>query len=174
MSNVIQAIDFVLAQEDAEMTGVVTDTAGDNGGRTRWGISERWHPHLSETGFYDTMTRADSLATAEGIYLTDYAKPMLLAAITSQAVATALLSFAVVTGVKTAVSALQETVTAPVDGSMGPMTIMKVNQWLERPLLDAFVTRQKVYFNRVAMQPGQGKFLRGWLNRASAFESLLA
>ena len=77
MADIQQATDVVLRQEDSRMSGVITTIPGDSGGRTRFGIAERWHPELTATGFFTTMPTAEALKVAEGVYAA-LAKPQVL------------------------------------------------------------------------------------------------
>jgi Glycosyl hydrolase 108 len=81
MADIQEAIYSVLRQEDATLSGVITDIPGDSGGRTRYGIAERWHPELTATGFFSTMSSAAALKVAEGVYAASYAKHLMLAQI---------------------------------------------------------------------------------------------
>jgi hypothetical protein len=68
------AIDATLRQEAP--SGVITKTAGDSGGRTRYAIAERWHSELTATGFFTTMSAAAALTVAEGVYTASYRRSM--------------------------------------------------------------------------------------------------
>jgi hypothetical protein len=72
MADLKTAIDVVLRQEDSRMSGVITTISGDSGGRTRFGIAERWHPELTAAGFFTTMPTAAALTVAEGVYAESY------------------------------------------------------------------------------------------------------
>lgn len=178
MADVKQAVDFVLRQEDSQLNGVITDSPGDRGGLTRWGLTERWHPELVESGFFTTMDRDDSFALADTTYEKVYSGPLFLASIKSQAVATAMLSFAVLEGTSQAVVLLQKAVIAlgarvTVDGQCGPMTLAAENAVDPAVLIHWMVDFQKAYFVTLARNiPSQTKWLNGWNNRADAFLAL--
>jgi hypothetical protein len=77
MENVTAFVDFVLRHEDAKLSGVITRIQGDSGGRTRFGIAERWHPELTSTGFYTTMRTysATNSTAAQGYLENSYITP---------------------------------------------------------------------------------------------------
>lgn len=180
MADVKQAVDFVLRQEDSQLKGVITENLGDRGGRTRFGLSERWHPELVKSGFFTTMGRDDSFALAETTYTNVYSGPLMLGKIYGQAVATALLSFSVVEGNHQAITLLQRALVSlgaqlTVDGEMGTGTVTWMNATREDSLLPRLVAFQKAYFAQLARNiPSQSKWVTGWDNRADAFLALLA
>ncbi len=173
MADVTKAIEFVLRQEDSTLSGTVTTARGDKGGRTRFGISERWHPELNDIGFFFTMSRAAAMAKAEEVMAEEYAAPLSLASISNQGLATALLSLAVLEGVPQAVRALQQAVQVDIDGVMGPKTLAAVNAASSTDLMNQFGLIQRAYFDRIAISdPTQLKWVNGWKNRLNAVEAL--
>lgn len=171
MANVKSAVDFVLRQEDSTLSGVITGSANDRGGRTRFGIAEKWHPDLTKTGFYDAMDTADALVIAENVLALQYAFPLKLMAINSQTVATALLSMAVVEGTVNAVKVMQQAVRVFADGVMGPNTLAAINACAN--VMQPFAALEDVYFRGiVAKDPTQAKWIKGWLNRVTAVQAL--
>lgn len=180
MADAKQAIDFVMRQEDSALSGAITDNPNDRGGCTRFGLTERWHPELAAQGFFsDSMSAADALALAESAYAESYDAPLQLAAISSQAVATALLSFAVLEGTPEAAPLFQKAINAvggsslAVDGLIGAETVEQANAADAAKLRDTFVALCENYFTHVAqVMPGQSANLRGWMNRANALLAL--
>lgn len=175
------AVQFVLRQEDAHMTGVTTNAANDHGGRTRWGVAENAHPELTATGFFDTMSTSASLETAINVYIKSYAAPLMLTELTNQCVAQAALSFAINEGPHVAAKVLQGAVnywragTKPkmaeitVDGSVGNQTITAVNQVPVDSMLTCLFMVQMDHYNAIiAADPSQAKWQNGWRNRALA------
>lgn len=120
MADLKQAVDFVMRQEDSTLSGIITDRKSDRGGRTRFGLAERWHPELTGQGFYDyntvdkqqvpKMPNDEALTIAENTFAGQYADSLKLASIESQGLATALLSFAVVEGPEEAITLLQKAI----------------------------------------------------------------
>src|SRR5215510_960698 len=93
-----KAITFVLHNEDAHLSGVVTEDAG---GRTRFGVAERFHPELGDA-FYEGSAES-ALETARQIYRADYWRAICGEEIKDPAVATKLLDMAVNMGVRQAI-----------------------------------------------------------------------
>ena len=170
MSDPTQSIDFVLKQEDATLSGVITNEVNDAGGLTRFGLCAKWHPELVAAGFYEpTMDSATARTMAETAYATAYANPLRLASINAQPVANALLSFAVNMGTFSAVETLQQVCGAIADGCMGPNTVAAVNAHDPATLLAAYCAIQANRYRGIAAaNPTQQKFLVGWLNRVAA------
>lgn len=178
MAEVDAAVKFVLLQEDRELSGVVTDTKGDPGGITRYGIASKWHRDLVPIGFFDPleMDRDTALALATKVYTRQYAPPLELERISSQDLANRLLSFAVNEGQAEAVKLLQKALQAAgwrnvaADSVFGPRTLTAVNQVDPAALLAQWRNLQKVYYAEwVAEMPAErGGLLQGLLNRAAA------
>lgn len=203
MADAKQAIDLVIRQEDSTLSGIITNRPSDRGGCTRFGLTERWHPELAAQNFFkyqteagvqvSTVATAAALAMAETSYDAQYSAPLMLAELTSQALATALLSFAVVEGETEAVSLLQKVIISvtpvpkqpktwdnklpppvlAVDGVMGPQTVKLANAADQSKLLAAYVAFEEGYFQHlVSVIPAQVVNLKGWLNRAKAMLAL--
>lgn len=173
MADVVSAITYVLRQEDAHMSGIVTANPRDSGGRTRFGVAEKFHPELTSTGFFDAMAYADALLVADGVYKNSYGVPLMLASIANQQVANALLSFAINEGVKPSVLVLQNALRSldakfwP-DGDFGPVTLAAVNTTDAASLLTLLGVFQKKHYTAiVAANPTDGAFVNGWLNRVA-------
>lgn len=172
MANVKEAVDFVLKQEDAALSGVVTKAPGDRGGLTRFGITAKWHPELVRQGFFET-DRNTALAMAEEVYGNEYIPHLDLRNVNRTAVAVALLSFSVVEGAGTCVLILQRVLNAlgfplTVDGSSGPKTLQAVNAAEPYALVSALVVAQREHFDSIVTNdPSQEKWLKGWNNRAT-------
>lgn len=170
MANEDVAIDYVLHQEDSRMSGVITTDAG---GRTRYGVAEKYHPELTHTGFFDTMENAPALSLAKEVYLYGYCKPLCIQSINVQQVANASLSFGLNQGVSTSVVILQKTLrslgnTITVDGKMGLQTVGILNLTDASKLLVSLGTSQRDYYlDIVARNPSCEKDLNGWLNRVA-------
>src|SRR5579872_2531020 len=128
MANFDEAITFVLRNEDPHLSGVVTE---DSGGRTRFGIAERFHPDLGDE-FYAGPAEAE-LETAREIYREDYWRWIQGDEIHDQSVATKLLDMVVNMGIRQAVVLCQRAVNAVAeaelaeDGIFGLRTLVAVN-----------------------------------------------
>jgi lysozyme family protein len=173
MANVKEAVEFVVKQEDAALSGVVTKAPGDRGGLTRFGITAKWHPELVSAGFFQT-NRDAALAMAEEVYADEYIPHLDLRSVNRTAVAVALLSFAVVEGAGTSVLILQRVLNRlgfplVVDGSVGPKTLEAINAADPLRLVGILLNAQRDHFQEiVSADPSQAKWLNGWNNRASA------
>lgn len=173
MSDVKTAVDFVLHQEDSKMSGVVTNNPRDTGGRTRFGIAEKFHPELTATGFFDDMSDADALCVADRIYEISYGNPLMLASINDQQTANALLSFAINEGVPTSIKVLQRALQGldegiTVDGQFGPHTLALVNATPPATMLLLLgVYQRQHYTDIIAANPGDEVFRNGWMNRVT-------
>jgi lysozyme family protein len=85
--------------------------------------------------------------------------------------------FAVNSGTKTAITSLQKVLVdttgkkIAIDGRIGPQTIALANQLQPKVLFDNYKqARLEFYSKIVENNPGQKKFLKGWLNRLNSFQ----
>ena len=179
MASLSVAIDFVLKQEDALMSGDVTTLRGDSGGATRFGIASAYHPELMASGYFDSdrVSRESALAIAVQLYNTAYAEPLRITSIQDQAVATAVLSFGVNAGVPEAGKQLQEACVASgkpvtVDHIVGYGTLAAVNALDPNYLLAQFCDKVRTFYTDLATSnPNDAGDLDGWLNRVSAWQA---
>src|ERR1700757_2466650 len=102
---------LTLQHEDSTRSGKVTV---DSGGRTRFGIAEKFHPDLPEEFF--TEPAEDALAEAEKIEEREYWDAMRLAEVENQNVANKLFDMAVNMGVRQAAIYAQRAANAVSDG----------------------------------------------------------
>jgi len=159
------AIQYLLKQEDSTLSGKVTTDAG---GRTRFGVAEKFHPSLTNTGFYDTMETANALNTAIGIFNQEYAIPLQLTNILDQDTANAILSFAANIGLETEVKLLQQAINVPIDGKIGPVTLGRLNSSLKAALLRLMYNFHIYYYTKVVQDnPVEEVNLTGWTNRTN-------
>lgn len=166
MADLDTAVEFMLRLEDSTLAGVITDIPGDSGGRTRFGVAERFHPDLTKTGFYDTMNQPDALRLAKLIYRTQYCASLRLDQFKDQNIANCMLSFAVNEGVIEAVKIFQRALKLPPDGIIGSQTLDKANSVKAEDVMLAIYQQQKAfYIDLVEKDPTKQKFLNGWINR---------
>lgn len=166
MANVDTAIDYVLGWEDSTLSGVITT---DPGGRTRFGIAERFHPELTNCLYYSSMGQVAALQIARGIYDISYAQPLCIAEIESQDIANKLLSLGVNVGVVTAAKMLQDAVSVVGDGRIGPLTLHAID--LSDPEVVLARLRDEAeqhYDDLVEANPKLSIYRAGWLRRARA------
>lgn len=168
MADVQAAIDYVLGWEDATLSGVITE---DSGGRTRFGIAEKYHPELTNCLYYGSMGQVAALQMARGIYDISYAQPLCIAEITNQDIANKLLSLGVNMGVREASLILQDAVQVVGDGRIGPMTLfaivgMGTNYGV---ILDRMRESAESYYDKVIEEhPSDLEYKAGWMRRARA------
>lgn len=166
MADVGMAIDYVLGWEDSTLSGKITE---DEGGRTRFGIAENYHPELSNCLFYSSMGSTAALVIARGIYAREYADPLSIEEIADQNVANKLLSLGVNIGISRAGKMLQSAVGVAEDGVVGVQTLMKLSSCDPTDVLsDLRAAAVRFYENDVAEHPEKEQFLAGWLTRANA------
>ena len=182
MADAKKAIDFMLHQEDSTLSGVVTGAVDDKGGCTRFGLCAKWHPDLVKCGFFDAMKwpQERALSIAEETYDHDYSTALRIEALSSDAVACAMLSFAVIDGTGTAIALLRNALNtfgyklavdaAPEDAA----TFAAETEVPDTQLVPALVQHQRARFERiVANDPSQAKWLKGWENRAEQVLALV-
>jgi|SRR5579859_424535 len=168
MANFDEAITFVLRNEDPHLSGTITE---DSGGRTRFGIAERFHPDLGEE-FYGG-SRDDALEIAREIYRSQYWRKVHGDEIADQRIATKLLDMAVNMGMRQAVVLCQRAVNAVrercvvEDGVCGPRTLAAVNSVAADLLLASLCDACAAFYQHLAaVRPEAQRYLRGWLTRA--------
>ncbi len=176
MADVNKAIEFMLHQEDAKLSGAVTNLKDDRGGATRFGLCAKFHPALVEAGFFDgaRVSRERGLVLAKDAYTKEYAIPLRLDALKSDAVACTILSFAVNGGIGTALKLLRDALNTfgynlPVNAlPEDDATFEAENEVPEKKLVPALVQHQRARYEQiVAHDPSQGKWFKGWMNRAN-------
>ena len=146
-----------------------TETPGDTGGATRYGISQRSYPQLNIKNLIE--------ADAKAIYKRDYWDRVLGDSINSQGMAESIFDFAVNAGVSTSVKIAQKTanrvlyIKLDVDGVIGGQTLAAINHCGEftnsRELFLSVFALEKIqrYADICNKNREQSKFLLGWVNR---------
>jgi len=157
--------------------GGLVDHPSDPGGITNYGISARF---LIQSGRVNTkkaaldMVLAMTKERAGTIYRDDWWRPMNLAAVYSQTVATKVLDLSINMGIKTGAKMLQRCVNIiepeselTVDGILGPVTILAANRidpyWVMAELRVAAANR---YRSLITRNPNLAAFRKGWMRRA--------
>lgn len=170
MTNFEEAIIFVLRNEDPHLSGVVTE---DSGGRTRFGIAERFHPELGDE-FYNGPAES-ALEIAREIYRRQYWAAILGDEIREQQIGTKLLDMAVNMGARQAIVLCQRAVNCVTDpriaedGIIGTQTLIAINK--SNPALLMSHLREacgNFYQHLAAVRPEAQQYLRGWMTRARA------
>ena len=172
MADFKAAFAFVLQHEDSTRSGRVTVDAG---GRTRFGIAEKFHPDLPEEFFIGPVE--DALAEAEKIEEREYWDAMKLAEVEDQSVANKLFDMGVNMGVLQATVYAQRAANALVavdvrvaeDGVIGPRTLAAINTAGPMAYYQLLRELSAAYYRHVAaVNPAQAVNLAGWLKRAEA------
>lgn len=141
--------------------------AGDNGGLTYAGISEKFHPQWQGwTLLKRNPQDPDLTQLVADFYRKNYWQPLHGDSITSQPIAESLFDFGVNAGLRTAVKLAQVVVNTTPDGINGPNTIDKLNSCDEALFISNYALAKIArYANIVTNNASQNKFLLGWINR---------
>lgn len=137
-----------------------TETPGDAGGATKYGISKRAYPQLDIANLNETQAR--------DIYRADYWNAVHGDEIAAQGVAENLFDTAVNMGTGRAVKLAQISLgIKPADGKMTPALVAALNAAdPERFVADFTLAKVARYVGLCNNNRSQSKFLLGWLNRA--------
>jgi lysozyme family protein len=177
MADFKSAFQFVLLHEDSTCSGKVT---ADAGGRTRFGIAERFHPELPDEFFNGPAEEA--LARAEEIEEREYWEAMRLEKIEDQSVANKLFDMGVNMGVRQAAVLAQRAANfllrtgadqaAPQlaeDGVIGGKTLAAINASTAAEYHRVLCELSEAHYRHLAaVNPEQAVNLHGWLKRAQA------
>lgn len=166
MANSDEAIVYVLSWEDPRLTGKITV---DTGGRTRFGIAERFHPELTATLFYSSLGSEAALVIAKGIYKKQYCDPLCIDLMSDQPIANKVLSLGVNVGTIPAAKMLQDALHIVGDGRIGPLTLHALDI-ANKPQVLAALKKEAVYYYEclVLNNPALSIYRNGWLRRAEA------
>jgi lysozyme family protein len=131
-------------------------TPGDRGGRTSWGISERYHPEAWRNG---PPTRE----MAKQIYIMEYAAPFIKF---YDQLRTQLVDIAVLHGVSRAWRLLNRTV----HGVDTPQPMASIDAIPTRLVNNALVAERLAFIDKLTdFHSSQKKFEEGWESRALSF-----
>lgn len=165
-------------EDDVREPGKVTVDAG---GRTRFGIAEKFHRELPDDFF--TGPAEEALADAEQIDQSAYWDRMRLSEVADQEVANKLFDMAVNMGVHQAAVLAQRAANAlsqeiapkgvdmrlAEDGAVGPKTLAAINNLGPARYLQYLRELSADFYRHVAsINPAQARNLEGWLRRAEA------
>gem|GEM_PF-1335178 len=170
MSNFDLAYQFVVKAE-----GGYSNYKNDRGGETNYGITHNTFKKAKELGII-----SDSIKSVKDITQDDAQKiykEMYWDTINGDALPTdlaiALFDTAVNMGDKTSVKMLQKILGVTQDGIIGPQTLAAIGNY-NGDLIDEFLDARESRYEAIAKHPGQGVFLKGWLNRLDALRDYLA
>jgi lysozyme family protein len=150
------AVEFTLKQE-----GVLSHDERDRGGLTKWGISSRYHPEVSNPTF--------SLNDATAIYRLHYWEPARCEHFPSY-LRLPLFDAAVNPGLKPSIEFLQRAVGAHVDGLIGPQTIALSVVAPALETLKKLLTNRVVYYGT---RDGFDTYAQGWIRRCFAVQAFV-
>jgi lysozyme family protein len=160
MSKVDDIITDIIKREGGD---IVTNTPGDVGGRTQYGISETSNP---QAWVDNKVTEAE----AREIYLKKYVNGPGFDKIVDPQLQAQLVDFGVTSGPQLAIMKLQECIGADGDGVLGPQTLQLIEGIYVPDINNRLVSaRVKMIGKIVTKNPSQLKFLNGWVNRALEF-----
>jgi len=150
-----------------DKSGAYHKDPDDKGGGTKWGISKNAHPDVD----IPKLTYRKAIS----IYKKDYYHK-LYEDITSVRIAFKVFDIGVLMGPKKPVQALQRSlkhvlkIRLKVDGKYGPLThaaLEMANRTQERMIYSILVEKLGNRLGWIAIKPGNGKFLKGWLKRVN-------
>lgn len=151
-------IDDVIKREGAKDT----NNPNDPGGRTKYGISEKWNPEAWKNG---TPTRDDAVRIYKRLYITTPGFDKLHEVLQEQ-----LVDFGVMSGPQTAIMHLQKLLGLTQDGVLGPVTLANINNRDVLTLNNQLVDDRVLMFARIVQRnPNELEYLFGWLTRALSF-----
>lgn len=162
MADFSAAIVKTLAKEGGSK---VTEIAGDSGGLTKYGISQRSYPNLDIRNLTEQQAR--------DVYRRDYWDRVRGDRIKSQTIAESIFDTAVNMGVVTAVKLAQSVCNEVliegliVDGVMGDKTLSALDKCSGNVFLAAFTLAKVARYAHICNKDrAQSKFLLGWILRA--------
>lgn len=145
MDSFARAVAFVLEHE-----GEWSEDPG--GGKTRWGISSRWHPDID----LDTLNRTGAEAIYRDLYWRRFSGDAL-----PELLGLAMLDYSVLQGLPTAVRSLQCILGVEPDGVVGKLTLAAIDARPPGPLVRQLLAARK---RQLLGIPGD-KYRAGWLAR---------
>ena len=159
MADIIDEI--ILRETGGRPNGGYTNDPKDRGGRTQWGIAEKFNPEAWKDNKVDYQE-------ARNIYMKKYLSPF--KGLENHVMYPQLVDFGVTSGPMMAIMKLQEIVGADMDGIIGPQTLGMVENfdqiWLNNQIV---VSRIKMIGRICSKDLSQVKYLNGWLNRNFEF-----
>jgi len=189
----MDAFDYAF-ERTVGLEGEYSDVAGDRGGRTKYGITEKTFQHALERMIISGVTDIKdlTLAQAKAIYRTDFWNTLKLNQIKDIVIAAEIFDSAVNMGTGMAVVLAQTALdylgeTLSIDGVIGPVTIGLLNKWCSRDpraLMACLNGFQFIVYcdlvdgslidriqERVKGDPGQQQFARGWMKRIQEYQT---
>jgi lysozyme family protein len=168
-----QALDYVFVNE-----GGFSNVPTDHGGATRYGITRAEASRWRRRPVSVEEMKAFPIAEAKAIYDAWYFKPLACDRISSPAVAIAMFDIGVVRGISVPPKYAQMICNAhgehlTVDGHLGQLSLLAINKIDPAAFVRDFSAKAEAGFRAIAAKPGQGIFLKGWVNRARRLLTLI-
>lgn len=140
-----------------------TNRKNDSGGRTKYGISEKYHPEAWQNG-------PPTEEIAREIYLNQYVIRPGFHRVQPLYLMEQLVDFGVPSGPETAIMHLQRILNVPVDGQLGPITLDALSRRDPKIVNNKLVDSRLMMFARIVVKrPKDLENLVGWMNRALSF-----
>jgi len=153
-----QAITQVLKDE-----GGYTNESTDPGGPTNWGITI----HDARTYWKSNATSQDvktmPRSVAEDIYIKHYAGPINYDSLPA-GVDYTIFDYAINSGISKSIKTVQELIGVPIDGTMGPITLAKINSSDPISLIHAIYIERLKFLKTLHTWSTYG---HGWTNRCN-------
>jgi len=152
-------LDEIISREGAKDT----NDPRDSGGRTKYGISEKWNPDAWKSG-------PPSLEEARELYFQTYIIKPNFHQVRPEFLLKHLVDYGVLSGPTRAVIALQAVVNVKQDGQLGPITLVALGQRDAQLVNNMIVDRRILLMVRITQQrPKDLVWLFGWISRALQF-----
>lgn len=101
----------------------------------------------------------------KSFYLTNFWNPLSLSQINDQQIANNVYDCAVNSGTGYAARVLQKAAGVVADGIIGKRTLAAVNEDEPKNIYDSINAQRLDKYNKLALNPGQGQFLKSWKSR---------
>jgi lysozyme family protein len=151
-----------IINNEIKTEGAPTNDSNDKGGPTAFGISKAANPEAWKNG-------APTEAQARAIYQSKYVDQPGFNKITDPQLQAQLVDYGVNSGPMIAIQKLQAILEVPVDGVLGPATLVAIAA-STLPLNNLLVVaRIRMISKLVQAKPSDLKYLSGWLNRSLEF-----
>ena len=151
-----------IINNEIKTEGAPTNDSNDKGGPTAFGISKAANPEAWKNG-------APTEAQARAIYQSKYVDQPGFNKITDPQLQAQLVDYGVNSGPMIAIQKLQAILEVPVDGVLGPATLVAIAA-STLPLNNLLVVaRIQMISKLVQAKPSDLKYLSGWLNRSLEF-----
>lgn len=168
MSSVDQAYDKAFKHLISIEGVIYTDHPNDNGGPSKFGLSQRFLTNYFNRPFSEDEIRQLTLEDAYQIYRYEFWDSMELSRL-PEGIALCLFDQAVHSGVSSSVQSVQKILGLRQDGIMGPITRgVIISQATKRLCFDFLAERLRRYGKLVAGDKSQAVWLSGWQNRIMA------